>query len=213
MHRARVSAVFLMQIVMAKVVDYYFTPVSPWTYLGHARFLQMLARHGADVRVKPVDYGKVFPASGGVPVKQRPVQRQAYRMVELRRFRDHLGLPLNLEPKFFPVPAEEAACLIIAADRQKGTAAALQLAGALLRACWAEERNISDAQTLSEIAAAQSLDAGALAGQREQARAAYDEYTQEAIARQVFGAPTYVFNDEPFWGQDRLEFLDRALAR
>jgi 2-hydroxychromene-2-carboxylate isomerase len=91
---------------MAKVVDYYFSPMSPWTYLGHARFSALLARYGAQVKVKPADYGKIFAASGGVPVKQRPVQRQAYRMVELRRFRDHTGLPLNLEPKFFPVPTE-----------------------------------------------------------------------------------------------------------
>jgi carboxymethylenebutenolidase len=198
---------------MAKVVDYYFSPMSPWTYLGHARFTEMLARHGAQVKVKPVDYGKVFPVSGGLPLKQRATQRQAYRLVELRRFRDHLSVPLHLEPKFFPVPTEEASVLIIAADQQRGAGAAMNLAGAILRACWAEERNIGDSQTLAQIAAEQGLDADQLKGKLAQARSAYDSYTQEAIERQVFGAPTYVLDGEPFWGQDRLEFLDRALAR
>lgn len=198
---------------MSKVVDYYFSPMSPWTYLGHARFTDMLARHGAQVRVKPVDYGKVFPVSGGLPLKQRAAQRQAYRLVELRRWRDHLGVPLNLEPKFFPVPTEEASFLIIAADQQRGADAAMKLAGAVLRACWAEERNIGDSQTLAQIAAEQGLDAEQLKGKLAQVRSAYDNYTQEAIERQVFGAPTFVLDGEPFWGQDRLEFLDRALAR
>jgi len=198
---------------MAKVVDYYFSPTSPWTYLGHARFTDMLARHGAQVRVKPVDYGKVFPVSGGLPLKQRAPQRQAYRLVELRRFRDHLGVPLNLEPKFFPVPTEDASFLIIAADQQYGASVAMSLAGAVLRACWAEDRNIGDAQTLAQIAAGQGLDADRLRANVAQARSAYDGYTQEAIERQVFGAPTYVLDGELFWGQDRLEFLDRALAR
>jgi len=198
---------------MAKIVDYYFSPMSPWTYLGHTRFSAMLARYGAQVEVKPVDFGKIFPVSGGLPLKQRAPQRQAYRMVELRRFRDHLGVLLNLEPKFFPVPTDDAALLIIAADQHQGASAAMNLAGAILRACWAEERNIGDAQTLAQIAGEQGLNATALRDNAVQARAAYDGYTQEAIERQVFGAPTYVFEGEPFWGQDRLDFLERVLAR
>jgi carboxymethylenebutenolidase len=111
------------------------------------------------------------------------------------------------------VPAEEASFLIIAADQQRGADAAMKLAGAVLRACWAEERNIGDSQTLAQIAAEQGLDAEQLKGKLAQMRSAYDNYTQEAIERQVFGAPTFVLDGEPFWGQDRLEFLDRALAR
>ena len=202
-----------MHLFMAKVVDYYFSPMSPWTYLGHGRFAETLAHHGAQVRVKPVDYGKVFPVSGGLPLKQRALQRQAYRLVELRRFREHLRVPLNLEPKFFPVPTEEASILIIAAEQQRGPDAAMRLAGGILRACWAEDRNIGDAQILAQIAADQGLDAAQLNGRSEQARSAYERYTQEAIDRQVFGAPTYVVDNELFWGQDRLKFLDRALAR
>jgi 2-hydroxychromene-2-carboxylate isomerase len=197
---------------MAKTVDYYFSPMSPWTYLGHQRFADILARSGAQVKVKPVDYGRIFPVSGGLPVKQRALQRQAYRLVELRRWRDFLGVPLNVEPKHFPYAADSAALLIIAADRQHGTQAAMKLALGILRACWAEERNCADAGTLDQIAAAAGVDGYALRSRESEAKAAYDAYTQEAIERQVFGAPSYVVDGEIFWGQDRLDLLQRALA-
>jgi len=199
---------------MGKTVDYYFSPISPWTYLGHARFAGMAQRHGAVVNVKPTDLGKVFPVSGGVPVAKRAPQRQAYRMVELKRFRDHLKLPLNLQPKFFPAPADLAAQYIVAAGRSGGSGAAMRLAGALLRACWAEERNIADAETLNAICKEQGMDAAALAAaaQSDAVKAEYESNTEEAIARNVFGAPSYVIDDEIFWGQDRLEFVERALA-
>ena len=98
------------------IVDYYFTPQSPWTYLGHARFAAMARRADAEVRVRPVDFGAVFPVSGGLPLGKRAPQRQAYRLVEMARFSRHLGLPLNPKPKFFPVAGDDAAKLIIAAE-------------------------------------------------------------------------------------------------
>ncbi len=198
---------------MSKTVDYYFSPISPWTYLGHARFAEMAKRHRAVFNVKPVDFFKMFPASGGLPLAKRAPQLQAYRMVELKRFRDHLKLPLNLQPKYFPAPADLAAQFIVAAGRAGGGDAAMRLAGAVLRACWAEERNIADAETLSAICAEQGPDAGQLAAaaHTQAVRAEYQSYTEEALARNVFGAPSYVIDGEIFWGQDRLEFVERAL--
>ena len=206
---------------MVKLIDYYFTPVSPYTYLGHERLLEIAARHGATIAVKPVDYGRIFPVSGGLPLKQRAPQRQAYRLIELGRWSKHLGKPLNLKPKFFPVSADAAAKWIIATqshgdvDALRGDVDALRLAGALLRAVWAEERDISDEPTLASIASGERLDPALLAAGAASPDAAsrYDALTQEAIDRQIFGAPTYVYRDEPFWGQDRLDFLDRALAK
>ncbi|HEX3631024.1 MAG TPA: 2-hydroxychromene-2-carboxylate isomerase [Casimicrobiaceae bacterium] len=200
---------------MARNVEYFFTPVSPFTYLGHQRFVAMVERHGVAVDVKPVDLGPVFAASGGLPLKQRAPQRQAYRLVELARWSKYLGLPLNLQPRHFPVPPAAASKWILAASSQQGAGAALKLTGALLRGVWAEERNIAESDTLAAIATEQGFDAKTLA---ERAAAAdigerYDALTQEAIARQVFGAPTYIYRDEPFWGQDRLDFLERALAK
>src|SRR5512140_3642808 len=160
---------------MARTVDYYFSPISPWTYLGHARFADMAQRHGAVVAVKPVDFGKVFPVSGGLPLAKRAPQRQAYRMVELKRFRDYLKVPLNLQPKFFPVPVDLAAQFIVAAGRSGGSDAAMRLAGAVLRACWAEERNIGDAGTLEASCAEQGMNAAELAAaaQSEAVKAEY----------------------------------------
>ena len=196
---------------MSRHVDYYFSPSSPWTYLGHERFAAIAKRHGAEIAVKPVDYGVIFPQSGGLPLGKRAPQRQAYRLMELKRWKEHLGVPLNAQPKFFPVNANAAALAIVAAG-PSGSEAQMRLAGAILRALWAEEQNIADAATLRALAAKAGLDGDKLLAAAPGAQAQYDAFTQEALARGVFGAPTYVYRDELFWGQDRLDFLDRALA-
>ena len=190
-----------------KSIDYYFSPVSPWTYLGHARVTAIAAKAGAVIHAKPVDYGVIFPASGGLPLGKRAPQRQAYRMMELARWRDHLGVPLTLQPKFFPADGTGACYLICGVEEGKRMA----VAGDLLAAVWAREENIADPATLGAIAARNGI---ADAGQAlEAGKAIYEANTKEALARGVFGAPTYVLRDELFWGQDRLEFLERALAR
>lgn len=136
---------------MPKTVDYYLSPASPWTYLGSARFIAMTRAAGAIVNVKAVDTGAVFAATGGLPLPQRAPARQAYRLVELQRWRAFLDVPLTLHPAFFPV-ADLAARKLIVAARQGGHDA-LGLSHALLRAVWAEERNIADLPTLAAIVA------------------------------------------------------------
>jgi carboxymethylenebutenolidase len=194
-------------------VDYYFTPVSPWVHLGHARFAQLLHDTGATVSVRPVDYGRIFPVSGGLPLPQRAPQRQAYRLVELRRFAGHLGVPMQVQPTFFPVSADLAAKLIVVVDQAQGAMAALDLAGRCGRAVWEQQRNLAEPATLAALLAEAGLPptwldraadpkiAQTLAG-----------YTQQAIDAGVFGAPSYVVDGEIFWGQDRLDFLARRLA-
>ena len=195
-------------------VDYYMVPNSPWTYLGHERLEKIAADVGATITVKPMDLGKIFPLSGGLPLPKRAPQRQAYRLVELARFRDHLAMPLNIHPAFFPVPADAACLLIIAALQSAGSMAAMSLAGALLRAVWAEERNIADADTLADIVQACGLPADLVqAATSEAVRAEYEANTASAMELGVFGAPTYVINGEMFWGQDRLDFVAQALTQ
>lgn len=197
---------------MSHRADYYLAPQSPWTYLGHERFAAMAAASGAMVRVLPVDLGKIFPISGGLPLPKRAPQRQAYRLVELRRFSEHLGIPLNVQPKYFPVAGDDAARLIIALDLHDGTAAALKIAGAIMRAVWAQERNIADAQVLGQLLAENGLRPERLQQSRDpQVQERYDANTQEAADLGVFGAPTYVIDGELFWGQDRLDFVQRRL--
>jgi len=198
---------------LSHTIDYYFTPQSPWTYLGHARFVQLARAANAVVRVRPVDFGAVFPATGGLPLGKRAPQRQAYRLVELRRFSNHLGIALNVHPKFFPVDADAVAKLIVAVDKHDGAQAAMALSGAVFSAIWVEDRNVADPTVLDALLAECHLSperARQAAGQPVQAL--YETYTAEAIAANVFGAPSYVLNNEIFWGQDRLDFLERALA-
>lgn len=199
---------------MGHTVDYYLAPQSPWTYLGHQRFADMVHRTGSVVRIRPMDLGKVFPVSGGLPLGQRAPQRQAYRLAELARYRDHLGVPLNVQPKFFPVAGDPAAHLIVATDLAVGADAAMKVAGAVLTACWAQERNIAEAQVLAQLLQEQGLPADLLEqSQQPHVQSRYDADTQAAIDAGVFGSPSYVIRDEIFWGQDRLDFVERALAQ
>ena len=197
---------------MPKTIDYFFTPQSPWTYLGHQRLMEIAGNAGAMVQVLPVDFGKIFAASGGLPLGKRAPQRQAYRLVELKRFSDHQAMPLTLHPKFFPVAGDDASRLIIAVDEQDGALAALKISGAIFTAVWAQERNIADADTLAELLDECGLDAGRLNQSREpQVQTRYEAMTQKAMDAGVFGAPSYVLDGEIFWGQDRLDFLATAL--
>ena len=200
---------------MGRTVDYYFAPQSPWAYLGHQRLADIARRTGAGIRVMPMDLGgKVFPISGGLPLGQRAPQRQAYRLVELQRFSEQLGAPLHLKPRYFPVGGDDAARLIIAADLTAGAEAAMRMAGAVLSACWAQERNIADEKVLAELLTEQDLPAALLDKSHSQAvQERYDAYTQAAIDAGVFGAPSYVIDGEIFWGQDRLDFVERALTK
>ncbi|MFT5034898.1 MAG: 2-hydroxychromene-2-carboxylate isomerase [Litorivivens sp.] len=201
------------KLLMTPTIDYYFTPQSPWTYLGHARFSEMARQAGATVRVLPADLGQVFAVSGGLPLGKRAPQRQAYRLVELKRFSDSLQLPLHVKPAFFPVAGDDASRLIIAVDQQDGTAAAMRLSGAVFSAVWTQERNIADAAVLAQLLDEQGLSADRLAQSRSpEVQQRYEANTQQAIDAAVFGAPSYVVDGEMFWGQDRLEFVAQKLA-
>jgi 2-hydroxychromene-2-carboxylate isomerase len=199
---------------MSPTVHYYFAPNSPWTYLGHQRFAEIAAQHGATVLLRPVDLGgKVFPVSGGLPLAQRAPQRQAYRLTELRRFSEWLHAPLNPQPKFFPVNPDDAARLIIAVDDKDGPARAMDFALRVMQAVWVQERNIAHEGTLAELLSEAGLPAARLEdGHSQAAHERYEQYTREAIEAGVFGAPSYVVDGEIFWGQDRLDFVERRLA-
>ena len=197
---------------MAERVDYYFTPNSPWSYLGHGRLTELATRHGVGIRVHPVDYGgTIFPATGGLPVGKRSPQRQAYRLVELERWRKLLGIVFVIEPSFWPANEVLAAGMVLAA-RESGDGA-VRFAGSLLRAVWAEDRDIADRDTLLTIAGECDLDGESLirAAETDEITELRAGESKQAIARGVFGAPTYIYDGELFWGQDRLDLLERAL--
>jgi 2-hydroxychromene-2-carboxylate isomerase len=197
---------------MSRQITVYYALQSPWTYLGWARLREIVARTGAAAHYRPIQSGRMFEASGTLPLAKRPKQRQAYRLMELRRWRDHLGVPLNLHPRYFPVDETLAARMAIAHGQHGGDIAALS--ETMMAAVWAQERNLADRATLLEIAREHGADGPALlAAARDQAvQSAYDTNTDAAIKQGVFGVPTFVIGDELFWGQDRLDFVSRALA-
>jgi 2-hydroxychromene-2-carboxylate isomerase len=197
---------------MGKHVDYYVSLNSPWTYLGSARFDAMVKKHGATVTIWPVDFGSVFAVSGGLPLPKRAPQRQAYRMMELKRWRDHLGVKITLEPKFFPANEVPAAECVIALREQGRMADAIKLAHAVLTGLWVEEKNTGDPATLKSIIASCGLDADAVMKAGEDMTDKREAYTKHAISQGVFGAPSFVIDGEIFWGQDRLDFVERKLA-
>ncbi len=205
------------------VIQYWFSVASPWTWLGSARFIKLVRANYAQVEVLPMELGDIFAATGGRPFAERPAARKTYRQLELARWSKHLNIPLTLEPRFYPVDRSPASCLVIAARNVAPVAApvaapdvaqradndALPLTHAILRAIWAEDRNIANWPTLAAIANDVGLDGNALVEIAQQPATAeqYRRNTERAIAAQVFGAPTYVIDGERFWGQDRLGFL------
>jgi 2-hydroxychromene-2-carboxylate isomerase len=194
-----------------KTIDYYFSITSPWSYLGHDRFMALAKGAGLRVRFHPVDFGAVFAVSGGLPLPKRAPQRQRYRLFELERWRRRLGVPLTIHPKHFPTDAAPGARAIVAASEMGLDAGALT--GALMRACWVEDRNVAEPETIRAAADALSMDGAALLARSEapEIRAKTEAETEAAKEAQVFGAPSWIYRGELFWGQDRIDFLEELV--
>ncbi|CAA2137773.1 2-hydroxychromene-2-carboxylate isomerase [Methylobacterium bullatum] len=195
-----------------KTIRYYFWTMSDWAYLGHRRLVEMAERHGVTIDYRPIDLPAVYAQTGGMLLNQRSRQRQNYRMAELRRWKARLDDPITIEPRHFPTSYDLSSRILIAA-KLSGLPLA-EFSFDILRAIWVEERDIGDAATLRDIAARHVSDVDALfaAAGGPKVVAEYARYTREAPDDGVFGSPSYVFNAEPFWGQDRLDFLEEAVA-
>jgi len=200
---------------MALHIDYYASLNSPWTHLGAARIEKLAAQHGATMRIWPVDFGTIFAGSGGLPLPKRSPQRQAYRLQELARWRDELGIPIHIKPKHFPAKELPAAGCVIAVRETMGDAPAIKLAHRVLKACWEDELDPGDPATLERLINEAGLDGAKVLALGQEPRWAEmrEKDTAAALARGVFGAPSYVIGEDIFWGQDRLMFVEKRLAR
>lgn len=195
------------------VIDYYFSVLSDWAYFGGERLECLAGRYGVRINHMPMRLAKIYEGTGGILLQKRSKQRQDYRVVELERWSRYLGIPVKLFPAYYPTADELASCVIIAA-KNGGLDTGL-IANRILRAIWAEDRDISDSATLVDIAAGLGFDSRKLI---DDARASavigqLDRYTREAQDRGVFGSPFYILGDEIYWGQDRLEFLEDQIVR
>jgi len=194
-------------------IDYYFSTLSTWSYVGSRAFRGLAKRYDAQVHHKPTNLLTLFEATGGLPAGQRPPQRQAWRKIEMTRWSKKRGLPMNLDPAHWPVNPRLADGAVIGAIRDAGEEAAGELADALMRAVWEEERNIAEPETVAAIANENGLEGPGLvdAASGSKISEVIKQNTQDAIDRGLFGAPSYCLGDEFFWGQDRLGMLEDAL--
>ena len=200
-------------------VSCYYSLSSPWAYFAGPKQQDIVRRHRVKLVLKPYDFQDVAPKNGGVPLRTRPEPRRTYHALELDRWRRYLGMPLQLAPKHYPADGQPPGWnkppgwMVIAAQ-ERGLDAPL-LSHALLRALWAEERNTADPKVRTAVAEENGMPGEALVAEETspKVQALYRRYSEEAERVGVFGAPTYVLDGERFWGQDRLDFLDRALEQ
>ena len=192
-------------------IAYYFSTISPYTYIAGPRLRRIVEEQGAEIVMKPFDIIGLFPRTGGLPLPERHPSRQAYRLVDLERQAKKAGLPINVKPAHFPTNAAPSSYAIIAAQAAGG-GDVMGLVERLLAACWAEERDIAQDDVIRECLSAAGFDpnladSGLLTGAE-----AYARNLEEAVADGVFGAPSWVVDGEAlFWGQDRLEDLELHL--
>jgi 2-hydroxychromene-2-carboxylate isomerase len=195
----------------------YYSLSSPWAYFAGPQLQDIVRRHHVKLVLKPYDFQDVVPRTGGIPLRTRPEPRRSYHALELERWSRYLGMPMVFEPRYYPKDGKPAGWnkapgwMVIAAQEAGGDA--LRLSHALLRALWAQERDTSNADVRRAIADENGFDGAALLAQEgsDKVQTLYKQYSEEAEAQGVFGAPTFILNGERFWGQDRLSFVDRAL--
>lgn len=192
-------------------IDYYFATISPFTYLAGPKFHEIVEKHGATVTYKPLDIMALFDRTGGVPPLQRHQNRQDYRLQDMRRRARVLDMPLNVQPMFWPTNMAPASYAIIAAQNAGGDVGAL--VQAITRSCWADQKNVAEDEVITACLKEAGFDPGlAMSGMLVGAET-YAANLEEAVAKGVFGAPFFITeDDERFWGQDRLDDLDRHLS-
>ena len=193
-------------------IEYYYGIPSPFAYLGSLKFQTIAEKFNAEIIEKPCDLvGGIFAKTGGIPVPQRSPQRQKYRLDEIKRWSEFLNIKTNIKPKFFPPKDPHLPAKFTIAANLLGTK--VLFGHELLKQLWSEERDISDEKNIEDISVNFKINFKELTtlAKSEKVSKIYTDNTKEAVEKNVFGSPTYIFNNELFWGQDRLEFLERAL--
>lgn len=196
---------------MSAKIDYYFSMVSPWAFIGHDVFMELVKTFELEVSYRPVFLPKVFEETGGLPLAKRHPARQRYRLIELQRWREKRGLKFDINPKFWPFDTKLADQVAITLIEQGINPSPFMAHG--FRAIWLDGKDLADETVLTEVLESTGAKGAAMvaSAKKEEIAALYDRNTQMAIDGGYFGSPCYVLNGEPFWGQDRLELLEDAL--
>ena len=198
-------------------IDYYFSTLSPYTYLAGTGLEEIAARHGATVHYKPLDILALFARTGGTSPPERHVSRQQYRLQDLARRAVRTGLKLNPKPPFWPTNPAPSSYAIIAAQNEGESDGAGGDMGKLVHgicaACWAGEKDIAEESVLRTCLSDAGFDPDLTSRGLLTSADTYAHNLEDAVAAGVFGAPFYITGDDArFWGQDRLEDLDAHLA-
>jgi 2-hydroxychromene-2-carboxylate isomerase len=197
-----------------KKILYFYSVASPWSYLGIKRLKEISKKYSAQIIEKPIDLvGKVFVATGGTPVPQRHISRQNYRLLELKRWGEFLNIKINQKPKFFPPKDPHLPALFCLASIDMGIN--MDFSSKVLEHLWVKENDISNIEILKLIADDLKINFEELnkLATSDKIKKIYEANTQEAINMNIFGVPSYVYNNEIFWGQDRLELLEYTLKK
>ena len=193
-------------------VEYFMSHGSPWTFLGHKRLGEIIKKYKVKLNMFPVNYGEIFPISGGLPVSKRPIQRQKIRLQELKRWSKFLDINLIPQPTSFPSKTMLPSLLIIASQMMK-TNKDFELAHNIMNALWVEDLDIDDENVLLSILNKMDFSSEEILSlaKSEECSNTMQKFTKIAIEKNVFGAPTFIIDDQIYWGQDRLNFVDRHL--
>ncbi|GAB5466992.1 MAG: 2-hydroxychromene-2-carboxylate isomerase [Rhodospirillales bacterium] len=205
------------------VIEYFYSIRSSFTYLGAARLNALAARHGLTIRHAVMDLAALVASYGettaqrayaGARVFESHPAREAYTRLEYRRWSRRLGIPIDEDPSNHYGARELPSGVVIACQRQGLDANSVS--HALLQALWRDDLDTADPKVVAALLEDLNLglDGGALceAAMTAPIQAELQANTEEAKARGLFGAPTYIYAGEPFFGQDRLDFLEEAIV-
>jgi len=194
-------------------IDFWFDFSSPYSYIASERIDALAAKHGRQVRWRPVMLGTAFKASG-LPLLVTVPLKGEYSKRDFDRSARFMGVPYAFPPKF-PVVTLSAArgFYWLGADGGAGEATAKRFAHAVFRAYWVEGRDIGELPVILDIvdALGQDRDAFTAAVADPAIKARVKQETDDAVAKGMFGAPYFLVDGEPFWGADRLPQIDKWL--
>ncbi len=193
------------------VIDYYIHPLSPYAYLAGSKLEDIATKHAARVNYKPIILAKVFERTGGIAMADRHESRQNYRLADIARLAEADGMKINPRPIWFAANPVPACTAIISAQKAGGDVGGL--CRAILRAVWAEEKNVAEDEVVKDCLSASGFDATLLDKGMLSAIDILERNTNDAVEIGVFGAPSYVVGSDIFWGQDRLALLDLHLSK
>lgn len=199
---------------MSATINFYFACPSPWSYLALDALKGLAARHGRGIAYKPIDVEHAWKeTSTGRPLGEKPQALQNYRDIDLPRWAAFRRVEIDPTPKKLAPATKFLTSRAIIAARQAGHDV-YPLVRAFMRGLWVDNRDISEAATVTALATAAGFDGAALlaAAGSPTVNEEFAANTVEALQQGAWSVPSIVVDGELFYGQDRLEMIDWRLG-